>query len=209
MLIEEHRFTIKIMDKKDWLLIFSTILGPILAVQAQKWVELARDRRNRKSWIFHTLMATRANRTDVNHVQALNMIELAFYGRKMLRIHNRTKSEQSVLDIWKEYLDLLNSSFTNDTLPIWASKRDDLFVSLLHAISIDVGYSFDRVLLKNGAYAPAAHGDYFNEIANLRKFGIEVLEGKRAIKMDINSLPQPAQQQPAPQTQVDAGTGKR
>ncbi len=197
------------MDKKDWLLIFSTILGPILAVQAQKWVELARDRKNRKSWIFHTLMATRANRTDVNHVQALNMIELGFYGRKVLWIHNRTKSEQSVLDAWKEYLDLLNSPFTNDTLPIWASKRDDLFVSLLHTISIDVGYSFDRVLLKNGAYTPVAHGDYFNEIANLRKFGIEVLEGKRAIKMDINSLPQPAQQQPAPQTQVAVSTVKK
>src|SRR5260221_1478903 len=198
MLVEEDCFSIKpiVMDKKDWLLIFSTILGPILAVQAQKWVELARDRRNRKSWIFHTLMATRANRTDATHVQALNMIELGFYGRKILWILKRTKSEQTVLDAWKEYLDLLNSSFTNDTLPVWASKRDDLFVSLLYAISIDVGYSFDRVLLKNEAYTPVAHGDYYNEIASLRKFGIEVLEGKRPIKMDITSLPQPAQQQP-------------
>lgn len=162
------------MDKKGWLLIFSTILGPIPAVQTQKWVELAGDRRNRKAWIFQALMATRANRTDVTHVQALNMIELGFYGRKLFGIHKRTKSEQAVLDAWKEYLDQLNSSFTNETLPIWLQN---VMIYLL-------GFFIQFLLI--------------NEITNLRKFGIEVLEGKRAIKMDINSLPQPAHQQSQP-----------
>ena len=87
-----------IRHMENWLLIVSTILGPVLAVQAQKWVERARERKNRKAWIFHTLMATRGNRTDVNHVQALNMIELGFYGYRFLGIHKRTKTEENVLN---------------------------------------------------------------------------------------------------------------
>jgi hypothetical protein len=66
------------LDLKDWSIIGATILGPILAVQAQKWVEIIRERRGRKLWIFHTLMATRAARTSTEHVQALNMIDLIF-----------------------------------------------------------------------------------------------------------------------------------
>jgi hypothetical protein len=187
------------MEPKDWYIIVSTVLGPILAVQAQKWVEMARERKNRKSWIFHTLMATRANRTDALHVQALNMIELGFYGR---RIFGRTKSEQNVLDAWKEYLDVLNSPIVPEAQAQWAGKYDDQFVNLLYAISVDMRYSFDRVVLKKGAYNPVAHGNYANELASLRRFGIEVLEGKRAIKMDINSLPNPAPVPQSPPTNV-------
>ena len=43
------------MDTKDWLLITSTVLGPILAVQAQKWVEVFRERRGRKLWVPQAL----------------------------------------------------------------------------------------------------------------------------------------------------------
>jgi hypothetical protein len=40
----------------DWLLIAATVTGPVLAVQAQKWVERATERRRQKRLIFATLM---------------------------------------------------------------------------------------------------------------------------------------------------------
>jgi len=40
-------------------------------------------------------------------------------------------------------------------------------------------------LLKNGAYSPVAHGDLAAEQVALRKLTIELLDGKRALKMDI------------------------
>ena len=50
----------------DWLwpaaTVLATVVGPILAVQAQKAVERAQERSRRKSWVFHQLMATRASR---------------------------------------------------------------------------------------------------------------------------------------------------
>jgi uncharacterized protein DUF6680 len=59
----------------------ATIAGPILAVQAQKWVERATERRRGQLQVFYWLMATRATRLSNEHVQALNRIELVFRGR--------------------------------------------------------------------------------------------------------------------------------
>src|SRR6478609_140116 len=137
------------MDKIDWVMVFATLLGPILAVQAQKAVEKYRERRMRKERVFERLMATRAARLSPEHVQALNMIDLVFYGGA-----KRSKKEQAVLGAWKEYLDLLSEDFARMTevqqQAHW-SKADDLFVNLLEKMASDLGLAFDRVQLKKGA----------------------------------------------------------
>ena len=166
----------------------ATIAGPILAVQAQKMVERFRERRVRKLWIFHTLMATRANRTANEHVQALNMIDLSFYGSKIFWIQRRTKKEQAVLDAWTDYRTQLNTAAQPD-VGVWSGKCDELFINLLHAISCDMGFSFDRVQLKTGSYTPIAHGDFMAEQTATRKLWLEVLKGTRPLKMEITNLP--------------------
>jgi len=84
----------------DALLILMTLIGPIAAVQAQKWIERTRELRNRKLWIFHTLMATRAVRaSSPEHVQALNLIELFFDGKGA--------KDRAVTASWKLYRDHL------------------------------------------------------------------------------------------------------
>ncbi len=70
------------LELKEWLIVAATFLGPILAVQAQKWVEAFRERRRRKISVFEQLMATRGSRVSPEHVRALNMIDLVFYGEK-------------------------------------------------------------------------------------------------------------------------------
>lgn len=59
------------MNISNCLIIAATLLGPILAVQAQKWVEIWNEKRNRKLRIFYNLMATRAGRVSDRHVEAL------------------------------------------------------------------------------------------------------------------------------------------
>ena len=44
----------------DLAIIGATLLGPVFAVQAQRIVDLLRDRKRRRTWIFQTLMTTRA-----------------------------------------------------------------------------------------------------------------------------------------------------
>lgn len=126
-------------------------------MQAQKWVERFRERRTRKLGVFNKLMATRAARVSAEHVQALNMIDLVFYGTHVFGIHRRSKSERAVLDAWHEYHDHLGIKVDNNALPVWNTKAAELFTNLMFAIAQDVNYKFDRVQLKNSIYSPQAH----------------------------------------------------
>ena len=63
------------MTLTDILTILAVFLAPVVAVQVQKWLEVFREQRARKLWIFKTLMATRAATVSQEHVQALNMID--------------------------------------------------------------------------------------------------------------------------------------
>ena len=54
----------------------ATIAGPILAVQAQKWIERATERKRTRRAVFYTLMANRATRFHEDVVRALNVIDL-------------------------------------------------------------------------------------------------------------------------------------
>jgi hypothetical protein len=179
------------MDTKDWIIVIATLLGPILAVQAQKAVEAFRERHDRKTRVFAQLMATRAARLSPEHVQALNMIDIVFYGGSFLGFRRRSKQEQAVLDAWKEYHDNLGEGADLPELQQQAhySKRDELFLNLVHAMSQDVGFSFDRVQLKRGAYTPIAHEELEADQRVLRKATIDALSGKFPLKMDVVGMP--------------------
>ena len=84
------------MQTKDWITVIAVIAGPILAVQAQKFVESFREKKQRRSAIFKTLMSTRAERLHREHVQALNMIDIEFYGRRLFGTRYQTSKEKSV-----------------------------------------------------------------------------------------------------------------
>ena len=143
----------------DALLIAATFAGPIAAVQAQKWIERSREKRQKRLVIFHMLMATRAARANsTEHVQALNSIDLFFDGTD-------TK-ERAVRNAWGVYLDHLNvemGNMTPDQVRIHNDRAVDLLVELLHKISEVLGYDFTTVQLKRGGYYPLGH---FNEVTN-------------------------------------------
>jgi hypothetical protein len=178
------------MTISDWAIVCATLLGPILAVQAQKWIERLRDIRNRKMWVFQTLMATRGARLETDHIRALNMIDLVFYGRRRFGRNRRTETEQAVLDAWKIVLDELgepwNDAVNNDAR---IRRRNDLFIDLLVAMGADVRYRFDRVQLKNGAYFPTLHGTIAAEQNELRRLAIQLLKGERAFPVRPTDQP--------------------
>src|SRR5262245_26245326 len=84
----------------DGLLIAATIAGPVLAVQAQKWIERSRAVRERKQRVFYALMVTRATRLADEHVRALNSIDMEF--------SNTKSKERPVIDAWRSYALQLN-----------------------------------------------------------------------------------------------------
>lgn len=113
----------------------ATIVGPILAVQAQKWIERLRETRERKLRIFYVLMGSRAARTSPEHVQALNLIDLLF----------RRKAERPIIEAWEAYREHLNKDTEKMTpfqLEAWGTRGNDHFNDLIYAMSVALGYHF-------------------------------------------------------------------
>ena len=170
----------------DWLVILVTFLGPITAVQVQKFIETQTSKRNQKLKIFHTLMATRAMRANsVEHVQALNSIEVFFNDKK--------KNDKAVRDAWRLYLDFLLQRVPGKQTAAEAAAYNgqgvDLLVNLLDAIGRALNYDFDKVQLKRGGYYPQLHFDELSSISEIRKGVVSVLRGQSAIPMNVVGFP--------------------
>lgn len=176
------------LELKDWAVVVSTLLGPILAVQAQKWIESVKAVKSRKSFVFEQLMASRNSRVSAEHVRALNMIDLVFNGSIWFGFTIRSGSEKRVLDSWREYLDHLNNKGTMD-LSHWFSVGDDLLTNLLFSIGRDVGYKFDKIHIKRGIYTPIAHGEIENELTEIRKSLLSLFKGDSSLNMSVVNFP--------------------
>jgi hypothetical protein len=176
------------MSITDGFMVVAVILGPILAVQAQKWVEALKQKKERKLWVFKTLMATRAAVVSPRHVEALNVIDLEFSEKK--------RREKNVLEAWKIYLSHLNDvprDYADPTYQskkeVWDAKRKECLVNLLHVMSQAVGYSFDKVQVEKGIYVPQAQADLEMELFLLRRGTLDVLYGKRPLQVSPFSPP--------------------
>jgi hypothetical protein len=82
-----------------WAILGATFLGPVLAVFMTRYVDGQRDRHERQLQVLRTLMATRRTVVSAEHVGALNLIEIEFYGH------------QQVIAAWKTYFQHLATGF--------------------------------------------------------------------------------------------------
>lgn len=169
-------FTIKLTDIA---IVVAAVLGPVLAVQAQKWLERRRDVKERRLAIFRTLMATRAAMLSPQHVEALNAVPVEFYG-------SSGKLKQ-INDAWKLYLD--HHTTDGPTTDAWAQKRLDLFQDMLHLMSQFLGYSFSKAQLARDIYLPRAHGDLETEQTIIRRGLVGLFKGESALPLAVKEFP--------------------
>jgi hypothetical protein len=169
-------YTIKVTDVA---IVTATLLGPILAVQAQKWLERHRAILERRNTIFRTLMATRAAPLSPVHVEALNAVPVEFYG-------NKGKLKE-INESWKVFLDYhLEEMPSTDA---WWQKRRELFVNLLHLISEFLRYEFTRSQLARDIYSPKLHGLIENEQTIIRQGLVKLFNGETVFPMAVKEFP--------------------
>jgi len=168
------------------LTIVAIVVGPIFALCAQRISDRRREKRARKVNVFRELMATRGTRLSGRHVEALNAIEVEFYGT--------SKKEKAVLTAWRTYLDHLTRPFPDTNPQSFTDKRDSLFIDLIYEVSKYLAYDFDKLNLKNILYIPIGHARMEDDLEAIRNGLKEVLTGRRAIPIA------PWQQATAPQT---------
>jgi len=176
------------VELKDWLTIAAIAISPLVALQVQEWLAKRKERRGQKSWVFHTLMNTRGTRLTELHVQALNRIDLTFYGKRFGK-QRQTSKEQAVTDAWRSYLAHLTAAPADPAgQGVWNGQSQELFVNLLVAMATDAGYEFDRDQISRGGYVPVAHGTAYTEQEVSRRLLLEVLVGDRALKMEVTKI---------------------
>ena len=169
------------MTIADWLTITAVLIGPIIAVRLTRYLDDKKEERERKLQVFKTLMETRAYTISWIHVAALNRIDVEFCKNK------------TVIGAWKQYLDLLNSTGMEPNL--WADKRLNLFVDLLHTMGKSLDYDFDKTHIKNSSYSPKAHGNILDEqkvkddLKLIRENALKMLTGEIPVPMKITNWP--------------------
>lgn len=171
----------------EGLIIVATIAGPILAVQAQKWIERATERRRNRLQVFSAIMANRATRMSDEYVRALNLIELVFLPQGWSK-----SRDQAVLDAWRSlHGDLSHPPAQNDQAAnvAWNLRIDDRLIDLLAAMSRSLGYAFKQEELRRGTYRP--QGIVEREQAQLDILhGLrQILGGKASLPMDVTHFP--------------------
>ncbi len=166
----------------------ATIAGPILAVQAQKWIERATERKRSRRAIFHALMSNRATRLNDDFVKALNLIDLEFSPRRL-----GGSKDRAVIHAWRslfgEYQQGGRDGLTGAELSALGQRVDDRLVTLLSALSVALGYDFSDEELRRGIYYPKGRVDVENsQLAVLR--GLEqVFQGQMSIPMKVTEIP--------------------
>ena len=174
------------MTTQDWILLISAIVqvlavlvAPLIALRVNQKLQDNKEKHERKTWLFRTLMATRAATLAPEHVQALNMIDIEFHG-------NEQKCKD-VVEAWKAYLDLLNNSTMNPD--IWVQKREELLIDLLFKMAISLGYDLSKTTIKGTSYFPRAHSDLESDQVAIRKGFAQIIEGKRAFPVVVIDPP--------------------
>lgn len=134
----------------DWAVVFATLVGPVLAVQAQKVIERRKENSNRRDRIFQALMTNRATRLSDLYVQALNQIDLEFQ-------HSGNKKDKAVIDKWRVLFGELNAPPEPQNLPLnvaWIERCNEGLVQLLLAMSAALGRLHSEEEIRRGMYYP-------------------------------------------------------
>ena len=168
-------------------IVAATFLGPVAAVLITLWREAVREKRNRRLYVFRTLMATRKIPISNEHVNAINLVEVDFYGCK------------NVEAAWKDYSKHLNDQ-TKTENEAWREEKEKLLSKLLSEIADVMGFRVPAIDIFRGGYAPKGWQHRDNRLMTGLEYINDLYEGTRGVKVIIVPPPPSSAQsaQPAP-----------
>lgn len=157
--------------------ILAIVVGPVSALYIQRKLDEGREARNRRLWVFKTLMSYRATPLSPSFVQALNLIDVEFDGNN--------ESDKAVRTAWKVLLDHFGDLGKPNPPENTPEKTAALTTTLLLAMGKSLGYDFDEVQIKKGAYYPMGLGNVEQEQHALRRGLLELLSGTRRLPVGV------------------------
>lgn len=169
------------MTTSEWVIASCTLIGPILAVGATRFVDAWRESQERKDAVFVSLMTTRRTQLNAEHVNALNRIELEF------------SNSPRVITELRGYMNLMEER----TPPLSRNEKDEgvkrhhaqaeedlirrrrrAFGSLVQVIGKKLGRTVDRHDIIEGGYYPGGWAEAEQlQLDNMRRLN-DVLNWK-------------------------------
>lgn len=154
----------------EWIMIGAVLAGPMIAVLITRIHDARSERRSRKLNVLRSLLRTRQIRIDPEHVGALNLIDIEFYG------------SENIITAYGKYINHLSTPAPVEAAEkAYFDERHDLFVALLHAIGSNLGYKFDKHDLDRRGYTPIAWSNEQERQSKNAALLTELLEGRRSL----------------------------
>ncbi|MGC1105125.1 MAG: DUF6680 family protein [Candidatus Acidiferrales bacterium] len=171
--VETHRWLG--ISLEGWLTIAAVVVGPILALAAQRVLDNLREEHTRQVRVFRELMITRAQRLSPRHVEALNAVPLEF---------RKTHKNKNILGAWKVYLDHLGTDSTKDFVA-WVRTGSEKLVELLYEMSQRVGPKLEKLSIETEVYLPTMFNTIEAQQTAIRQQILEVLDGRDTRKIPV------------------------
>lgn len=178
------------MTLTEYLTIIALLAGPAIGAWLTRRLDDRRELQKRKYDIFRTLMRTRRMPIHVDHVSALNLVEVEFIKNK------------EIVSAWKSYLANLSEPFPpveeKDRFDSATKKRDALLTKLLHEIAKSLKIEIEQLSILEGNYIPQGWVDEDWENRLIRRSLLDVLSSKKAIviRPDVSQQHNPFPPQP-------------
>ena len=168
------------MAAQFWITTFAIVIGPVIAVLAARYLDRRDQENNRKLAIFRDLMATRQITYSPQHVSALNLVELEFYG------------DTAILEAFRELMKLLsdedrwNVAKSNDEkMRKTLQDMNDCRAKLLNRMAYSLGYKMSDIELMRGGYYPELLGRLDEQRIKATEFVVDLADGKRAVPIAV------------------------
>lgn len=169
------------MKTAEWLTVMALILGPILALLAQRALDSLRETRKRRVGLFFTLLTTRMSPLAPNHVQALNSIDVIF----------TREADRPIREVWAKVRGQMN--LDPDKTPRWGETLNDLKCELLQEMGRSLGFEYSVSYLKQAGYVPKHYTDLEQDQLLIRQHLVKALtpDGIRVVVTEYRQEPYP------------------
>lgn len=190
------------MQLLDILTLIAIFGGPVVAVILTRWIDERRASRHRRMDVFRTLMRTRRSPIHPDHVGALNLVEIEFFGNdkvirplKDLMQHfanhqNRKPDEETKPDMDPAEVSRRDQKFDHRL----GEERSELRTILLHAIAKHLGFNIEQLEIFRGGYTPQGWDNVEFEQSLIRQYFVDLYLGRKTIPIEVISRQNPEDQ---------------
>lgn len=177
----------------DFLTLVAIFGGPVIAVILTRWIDERRATRHRRMDVFRTLMRTRRSPLHPDHVGALNLVEIEFFGNdkiinplKKLMQHFADNHHRIPDELVKDDMPNDEKSRRNQKFDLRLNEeRNELRTILLHAIAKNLGFNIEQLEIFRGGYTPQGWDNVEFEQSIIRQYFVDLYLGRKTIPIEV------------------------